>query len=85
QHVITGLPVENPEYHSDFLAGQVTGWVNHAAVDTVQFRYGAGKVIMTTFELVRGLGSDPVGTAMFHDLIDHLTGEHCQPRLKANL
>jgi hypothetical protein len=68
----------------DFLAGMVSGWVDHPAVHTVQFRYGKGRVLMTTFRLEAGLGKDPVATAMFHDLIEHLHSDACQPVLNAN-
>lgn len=81
---ITDLPVENANYHGDFFAGQVTGWVGHPAIHTTQFRYGAGKVIMTTFALAEVIGKDPVGTAMLHDLIDHLASEGCNPALRGN-
>lgn len=81
---ITGLPVEDADYQDDFFAGQVTGWVGHPAIHTVQFRYGAGKVIMTTFALAETIGSDPVGTAMLHDLADHLASARCNPKLQAN-
>ncbi|HST04977.1 MAG TPA: glycoside hydrolase family 2 TIM barrel-domain containing protein [Chloroflexia bacterium] len=81
---LLGLPVEDPAMQGDFLAGMVSGWVDHPAVHTVQFRYGKGRVIMTTFRLEAGLGKDPVATAMFHDLIDHLHSDACQPVLSAN-
>ncbi len=82
--VIVGLPVEDSACHADFLAGQFTGWIQHPAIHTVQFRYGQGKVLMTTFNLLSNLtgkSSDPVATAMLHDLIDHLTSTACQPVL----
>jgi len=81
---LLGLPVEDPAMQGDFLAGMVSGWVGHPAVHTVQFHYGKGLVIMTTFRLEAGLGWDPVATAMFHDLLDHLHSDACQPALKAN-
>jgi hypothetical protein len=83
---ILGLPYKSREAQSDFLAGQIGGWVNLPALHTVQFRYGKGKVIMTTFELGRALREyhDPVGIAMLHDLIDYLASEQCQPTLSAN-
>ncbi len=84
---IVGLPYENAAVQSDFLAGQVAGWVNHPAVHTVQFRYGKGRVIMTTFSFQQALletPADPVAVAMLHDLIDHLTSDACQPMLTAN-
>ncbi len=81
---ILGLPVTEPAVQGDFLAGQVSGWVNHPAVHTVQFRYGAGRVIMTTFTLEKALWSDPVGIAMFHDLVEYLHSDRCRPTLTAN-
>jgi len=85
--VILGLPVYDPAYQGDFLAGQLTGWIQHPALHTVQFRYGRGKVIMTTYILRTALERatpDPVAIAMFHDLVDHLTSDACQPALQAN-
>ncbi len=83
---ILGLPVADQSVQGDFLAGQVGGWINHSAIHTVQFRYGKGRVIMTTFELVRALREyhDPVAIAMLHDLIEYLASEQCQPMLEAN-
>ncbi len=83
---ILGLPVTDPKVQADFLAGQIGGWINHPAVHTVQFRYGKGRVIMTTFELIKGLREyhDPVAIAMLHDLLEYLASEQCQPVLTAN-
>jgi hypothetical protein len=84
---IVGLPVDNPAYHGDFLAGQVSGWLQHSAVHTVQFGYGRGKVLMTTYPLKTVLmerGSHPLAVAMFHDLVEYVTSEACQPTLQAN-
>ena len=79
---ILGLPVEDPAAQPDFLAGMVSGWVAHPAVHTVQFRYGLGRVIMTTFQLDQALPRDPVAVAMLHDLIEHLTSDACRPTLE---
>ncbi|MCC7450093.1 MAG: hypothetical protein IT324_21930 [Anaerolineae bacterium] len=84
---IVGLPVDNPAYHEDFLAGQVSGWLQHPAVHTVQFRYGQGKVLMTTYPLKTVLmerGPHPLAVAMFHDLVEYVTSAACQPTLQAN-
>jgi Glycosyl hydrolases family 2, TIM barrel domain/Glycosyl hydrolases family 2, sugar binding domain/Glycosyl hydrolases family 2 len=85
--VLIGLPVEDQAVQSDFLGGQITGWINHPAIHTVQFRYGKGRVLMTTFELTDALNRrdpDPVAVAMLHDLIDHVHSEAFAPTLKAN-
>lgn len=84
RHTILGLPVEDASLQPDFLAGQITGWVNHPAVHTVQFRYGTGRVLMTTFALEGALGKDPVATALLHDLVDWLSSERCAPNLRSN-
>lgn len=82
--VILGLPVEDPAVQGDFLAGQISGWINHPAIHTVQFRYGRGRVIMTTLALENTLGRDAATTAVFHDLLEHLASADCQPVLTAN-
>jgi hypothetical protein len=84
QGVILGLPAEDPAVQQDFLAGQVSGWLRHPALHTVQFRYGRGRVIMTTYPLRETLAYHPVAVAMLHDLIEHLKSDQCQPVLKAN-
>jgi hypothetical protein len=84
QNTILGLPVEDPAFQLDFLAGQVSGWLRHPAVHTVQFRYGRGRVIMTAFPLGETLMYHPVAAAMLHDLVEYLTSEACQPQLGAN-
>lgn len=81
---ILGLPVEDKQYHADFLSGMTSGWVGHPAVHTVQFRYGRGRVIMTTYSLEHALPHSPVAVSILHDLIDHLTSDECRPTLAAN-
>jgi hypothetical protein len=84
---ILGLPVMDRGAQRDFLAGQVAGWVRHPAVHTVQFRYGKGRVIMTTFNLRDSLQDqppDPVAIAMLHDLIEYLVSDACDPVIRAN-
>jgi len=84
---LLGLPVEDPTVQADFLAGQISGWINHPAVHTVQFRYGKGRVLMTTFRLKEVLILDPThpaAVAMLHDLVDHLASDACNPTLTTN-
>jgi hypothetical protein len=81
---IMGLICENLLDNDDVLAGQMTGWVQRPAIHTVQFRYGQGRVIMTTYALLESLlfgDVDPVGVVMFNDLIDYLGSDRCQPKL----
>jgi hypothetical protein len=51
------------------------------AGDSFVFKYGQGRVVMTTFRLGSTVGLDPIGTAMFRDLVDHLQSEDCRPTL----
>jgi hypothetical protein len=81
---ILGLPLEERAVRGDILSGMISGWVGHPATHTVQFRYGKGRVIMTTFGIEQSVPDDPMAVAMFHDLIDHLCSDACQPVLKAN-
>lgn len=81
---ILGLPVEDPAVQPDFLAGTISGWLRHPAIHTVQFRYGQGRVIMTTFAFEDSLQNRPAAVALFHDLMDHLVSDACDPILKAN-
>jgi hypothetical protein len=86
--VLKNLPVEDQNVQGDFLGGQITGWIGHAAIHTVQFRYGRGIVLMTTYSLIpalSGANPDPVAVAMLHDLVDHLASDACQPVLTNNL
>ena len=81
QSVFVGLPLTDPAYQRDFLAGQITGWVGHPALHTVQFRYGRGRVIMTSYRLKDNLAQHPAAVAMLHDLIDYLASDACAPAL----
>jgi hypothetical protein len=81
---ILGVPMDDPAVQGDVLAGMVSGWVHHPAAHTVQFRYGEGRVIMTTFRLKAMLASDPTAMVMFHDLVEYLGSDRCQPTLRAN-
>jgi len=82
---IGGLPQEDPTVQRDFLAGRISGWVQRPSIHTVQFRYGYGTVIMTTYTLLESLRfgePDPVGVVMLNDLIDYLVSDSCKPTLR---
>lgn len=90
QHVmprgsIGGLPQEDTHTQRDFLAGRISGWVQRPNIHTVQFGYGRGTVIMTTYTLLESLRfgePDPVGVVMLNDLIDYLVSDSCKPILQ---
>ena len=48
---------------------------------TVQFRYGKGRVIVTTYQLINALATHPLAAAMLHDLVDYLASDACAPTL----
>ncbi|MBA3868163.1 MAG: hypothetical protein H0X30_03335 [Anaerolineae bacterium] len=85
---IVGLPQKDPSVQRDFLAGRISGWVQRPSIHTVQFAYGSGTVIMTTYALLESLyfgGPDPVGVIMLNDLIDYLVSDVCKPVLRVKV
>jgi hypothetical protein len=71
-----------PEDANDILAGIFAGWMHDPAALTAQFRVGEGVLLVTTFDLARGYGSDPMATAMLHDLLAHLASQPAAPTAK---
>ena len=85
---IGGLPQDDPNVQRDFLAGRISGWVQRPSIHTVQFGYGRGTVITTTYTLLKSLrfgDTDPVGVVMLNDLIDYLASDACKPVLRAKV
>jgi hypothetical protein len=85
---IGGLPQDDPTVQRDFLAGRVSGWVQRPSIHTVQFAYGDGTIIMTTYALLESLrfgDPDPVGVVMLNDLIDYLVSDSCKPILRVKV
>ena len=85
---IHGFPTKDLVVQNDFLAGEVSGWVQRPRIHTVQFRYGAGQVVMTTYALLEALRSgqpDPFGVVMFNDLVDYLASDQCKPVLRVDV
>jgi hypothetical protein len=83
ERTIAGLPFASASIHDDLVAGRVVGWVHHPTAHTVHFRYGRGRVVMTTFRLRDAFGRDPIATEMVHDLLDFLADDHVVPTLTA--
>jgi len=85
QSNIGGLPQEDPTIQNDFLAGRISGWVQRPSIHTVQFGYGDGIIIMTTYAILESLcygDPDPVGVIMLNDLINYLVSDSCKPNLQ---
>jgi len=68
-----------PTQAADILAGIFVGWTHDPAALTAQFRAGEGVLLATTFDLAGGYGSDPIATAMLHDLLDYLRTGRAAP------
>ena len=82
EFVILGLPLDTEAARADVLSGMFSGWIGHPAAYTVQFRYGTGCVIMTTFPLRLLYGIHPTATTMLDDLLAYLASDRCQPVLR---
>jgi hypothetical protein len=80
--VITSV---GPENSPDVLMGIFAGWMHDPAALTAQFRVGKGVLLVTTFELARGYGADPMATAMMHDLLDYLRSDRITPATTLDL
>lgn len=63
KRVITGPLAEN------ILSGLFLGWLRSPAALVVRLPIGKGQLVITTFELLNHLGTDPVATALLKDLL----------------
>ena len=82
EQVVVGM---KPEHHADLLGGAYGMAIQSRTLDTeqkwnpgevnatiLQCRYGKGRLIISTFELLaRSINDDPVATVMLNDLIDY--------------
>lgn len=80
--VLTGM---NPTATDDVIAGVFVGWLQNPAAVTAQFRAGAGKVLATTFDLLRSYGSDPAATTLLADMIAYASGNDFNPATRVDL
>jgi hypothetical protein len=63
KHVITGPMPEN------ILSGLFLGWLRSPAALVVRLPVGRGQLLISTFDLLSHLGTDPVATILLHDLL----------------
>jgi hypothetical protein len=70
-HVITGLRPYH--YAADVHAGLSVGWLHDAVGLVVERRYGAGRLLTSTFRLRDHVPGNPVAVIMINDMIRHLT------------
>src|SRR5205823_1281462 len=89
RNVLIGV---TPDERQDIIAGAYGSFFRSSPVDStgqhhttevtgtiVQFRYGKGKMVICTFDLLKTLSEDPVATVMFKDLVEYAGGDF-QPR-----
>jgi len=64
ERVLTGPLPEN------ILAGLFVGWLHNPAALVARLPIGRGDLIVTTFDLLPHIGSDPIATLMLNDLFN---------------
>jgi hypothetical protein len=62
ERVLTGPLIEN------IMAGMFVGWLHNPAALVARLPIGRGDLIVTTFDLLPNVGSDPMATLMLNDL-----------------
>jgi hypothetical protein len=85
QSVLIGL---TSDQQPDIIAGAYGSFFRNSPADSqgnrhktevtgtiLQFRYGKGKLVLTTFDLLQSLAEDPVATVMFNDLVRYAAGD----------
>ncbi|HEY7243927.1 MAG TPA: sugar-binding domain-containing protein [Xanthobacteraceae bacterium] len=69
QHVITGCNLL--DFHARVHAGLTVGWVHRPAALCVERNYGVGRVVASTFRLLRDApGADPTATSLLDGMIE---------------
>jgi Glycosyl hydrolases family 2, TIM barrel domain/Glycosyl hydrolases family 2, sugar binding domain/Glycosyl hydrolases family 2 len=66
-HVITGLRTR--DFAADVHAGLFVGWVHHSAGLIAERRFGAGRLLISTFRLREQLEVNPIAQIMLGDMI----------------
>ena len=77
-YVLLGVPAEN---FDDVLAGAFYGWINANSALMLQARYGAGRVLLTTFRFDQ-YGKDPYATALLDNMIRYVASEQFAPKFR---
>jgi len=73
----------NPENNKDCFCGIFVGWLHVPAVLIGQFNYKNGKVMVTTFNLIKDYQNDPVPTIMLNDMITYVSSDNFNPELNS--
>jgi hypothetical protein len=69
-HVIAGLNTR--DFAANVHAGLFVGWIHHSVALIAERRYGAGRLLISTFRLRDHLQANPVAQVMLGDMIQHL-------------
>jgi hypothetical protein len=69
-HVITGLRPH--DYAADVHAGLTVGWLHDTVGLVAERRFGAGRLLTSTFRLSEHVPGNPVATIMINDMLRHL-------------
>ena len=72
-HVITGLRTR--DYAADVHAGLFVGWLHDTVGLVAERRFGAGRLLTSTFRLHEHVPGNPVATIMLNDMIRHLASK----------
>jgi len=78
KYVMTGI---QPGQFIDVLAGMYVGWLHLNSAYLIQLKVGAGKLILTTFNLIQNYGDDPFATTLRNELVAYIKSEDCQPKI----
>ena len=62
ERVLTGPMPDN------ISSGLFVGWLHNPAAIVARLPIGTGDLVVTTFNLLPNIGSDPIATLMLHDL-----------------
>jgi hypothetical protein len=78
RRVLVGWDAEQDS--EDILSGLFLGWIGFPAAFAAGFRYGEGKVLCTTFELMRSARPDPVSIVLLGDLLNYIASPDFAPK-----
>ena len=62
RHVLTGPLTDS------IVSGLFVGWLHNPAALVARLSIGKGDLVVTTFELLPHIGSDPIATLLLNDL-----------------
>ncbi|MBA3438950.1 MAG: hypothetical protein H0T92_03665 [Pyrinomonadaceae bacterium] len=70
EQVITGLSPR--DFATDVHSGLFVGWLHHTVALIAERNIGAGRLLISTYQLREHLTDHPVAAVMLHDMVTHL-------------